>query len=126
MCSPIIVSDSCVHCSRLDVAGGVARGLTLARREHAPRALEAVRAAQAAGATTVAITSFAHSPLTEPVDRLALAGTRDVLFGHEGMASRLARLALLDAVLVSVASCDEARSQAALWVCTEMPGDHRL
>lgn len=88
--------------------------------------LEAVYAARGAGATTIAITSFARSPLTELVDHLIIAGTREVSFRLEAMASRLAHLALLDALLVSVASRDEARSQAALEVYTDMLGDHRL
>jgi len=88
--------------------------------------LEAARAARRAGATTVAITSFARSPLSELVDHVIVAGTREVSFRLEAMASRLAHLALLDALLVSVASRDEARSQAALEVYTDMLGDHRL
>jgi RpiR family transcriptional regulator, carbohydrate utilization regulator len=88
--------------------------------------LEAVRAARAAGAATIAITSFARSPLTELVDHLIVAGTREVSFRLEAMASRLAHLAVLDALLVSVAGRDEARAQAALEVYTEMLGEHRL
>jgi DNA-binding MurR/RpiR family transcriptional regulator len=88
--------------------------------------LEAVEAAGRSGAITVAITSFARSPLTDLVDHLIVAGTREVSFRLEAMASRLAHLALLDALLVSVASRDEARAQAALEAYTDMLGDHRL
>jgi RpiR family transcriptional regulator, carbohydrate utilization regulator len=88
--------------------------------------LEAVRAARSVGATTIAITSFARSPLTELVDHVIVAGTREVSFRLEAMASRLAHLALLDALLVSVASRDERRAQAALEIYTDMLGDHRL
>jgi RpiR family transcriptional regulator, carbohydrate utilization regulator len=88
--------------------------------------LDAVKAAHDSGATTAAITSFARSPLTELVDHVILAGTREVSFRLEAMASRLAHLALLDALLVSVASRDEARSQAALEIYTDMLGEHRL
>jgi RpiR family carbohydrate utilization transcriptional regulator len=88
--------------------------------------LDAVGAAKAAGATTVAITSFARSPLSELVDHLIVAGTREVSFRLEAMASRLAHLALLDALLVAVAARDEARTQAALDAYTDMLGEHRL
>lgn len=88
--------------------------------------LEAVRSARGAGATTIAITSFARSPLTDLVDHVIVAGTREVSFRLEAMASRLAHLALLDALLVSVASRDERRAQAALEIYTDMLGDHRL
>lgn len=88
--------------------------------------LEAVRAAKESGATTAAVTSFAHSPLTEIVDHVILAGTREVSFRLEAMASRLAHLALLDALLVSVATRDEARAQTALEIYSNMLSEHRL
>jgi RpiR family transcriptional regulator, carbohydrate utilization regulator len=88
--------------------------------------LEAVRAARESGATTAAVTSFARSPLTELVDHVILAGTSEVSFRLEAMASRLAHLALLDALLVSVASRDEARAQAALEIYSRMLSEHRL
>jgi RpiR family carbohydrate utilization transcriptional regulator len=88
--------------------------------------LEAVKAAHKSGATTAAITSFARSPLTELVDHVILAGTREVSFRLEAMASRLAHLALLDALLVSVAAREETRAQTALELYTDMLGEHRL
>lgn len=88
--------------------------------------LEVIRAAAGAGAATVAITSFARSPLTEVVDHVIVAGTREVSFRLEAMASRLAHLALLDALLVSVALRDEPRAEAAMEVYTDMLGEHRL
>lgn len=42
--------------------------------------LEILAAAKTSGATTVAITSFARSPLSEQVDHLIVAGTREVSF----------------------------------------------
>lgn len=88
--------------------------------------LAAASAARDAGATTVAITSFASSPLTELVDHVIVAGTRELALRLEAMASRLAHLALLDALLVAVAGRDESRSQAALELYTDVLGEHRL
>jgi RpiR family transcriptional regulator, carbohydrate utilization regulator len=88
--------------------------------------LAALAAAKEAGASTVAITSFARSPLSELVDHLIVAGTREVSFRLEAMASRLAHLALLDALLVTVAGRDEPRTRAALDTYTDMLGEHRL
>jgi RpiR family carbohydrate utilization transcriptional regulator len=88
--------------------------------------LAAASAARTAGATTVAITSFATSPLTEVVDHVIVAGTRELALRLEAMASRLAHLALLDALLVAVAGRDETRSQAALELYTDVLGEHRL
>lgn len=88
--------------------------------------LAAAGAARDAGATTLAITSFATSPLTELVDYVIVAGTRELALRLEAMASRLAHLALLDALLVAVAGRDETRSQAALELYTDVLGGHRL
>jgi RpiR family carbohydrate utilization transcriptional regulator len=88
--------------------------------------LEVVRAAQTVGATTAAVTSFARSPLTELVDHTILAGTREVSFQLEAMASRLAHLALLDALLVATAQRDPERAESALASFSDMLGEHRL
>ncbi|HMJ03972.1 MAG TPA: MurR/RpiR family transcriptional regulator [Conexibacter sp.] len=88
--------------------------------------LAAAAAARGAGATTVAITSFAVSPLTEQVDHTIVAGSRELALRLEAMASRLAHLALLDALLVAVAGRDERRSASALEHYTDVLGEHRL
>jgi DNA-binding MurR/RpiR family transcriptional regulator len=88
--------------------------------------IAAAVAARGAGATTVAITSFAVSPLTECVDHTIVAGSRELALRLEAMASRLAHLALLDALLVAVASRDEHRSASALELYTDVLGEHRL
>ncbi|HZV74276.1 MAG TPA: MurR/RpiR family transcriptional regulator [Conexibacter sp.] len=88
--------------------------------------LEVVRAAHESGASTAAITSFARSPLTELADHTILAGTREVSFQLEAMASRLAHLALLDALLVATAERDPERAEAALATFSDMLGEHRL
>ncbi len=88
--------------------------------------LAAAEAASGAGATTVAITSFAVSPLTERVDHTIVAGSRELALRLEAMASRLAHLALLDALLVAVAGRDEDRAASALGHYTDVLGEHRL
>jgi len=88
--------------------------------------LAMAKAAGEAGATTVAITSFSSSPLAELVDHMIVAGTRELALRLEAMASRLAHLALLDALLVSAADRDPDRSRAALALYTDVLGEHRL
>jgi len=88
--------------------------------------LTAAQAAGEAGATVVAITSFTTSPLTELADHVIVAGTRDLALRLEAMASRLAHLALLDALLVAVAGRDQGRSDAALELYMDVLGEHRL
>jgi RpiR family transcriptional regulator, carbohydrate utilization regulator len=86
----------------------------------------ALAAARSGGATTVAVTSHAASPLTEGADRVLLAGSREVSFRLEAMTSRLAHLAVLDALLVAVAARDDDRAQRALALYTEVLSEHRF
>jgi DNA-binding MurR/RpiR family transcriptional regulator len=88
--------------------------------------LVALRAAKAAGATTVAVTSFASSPVTELVDHVIVAGAREVAFHLEAVGSRLAHFAVLDALLVAVGLRDRGRATAAMNLYTDSLSDHRL
>jgi RpiR family transcriptional regulator, carbohydrate utilization regulator len=88
--------------------------------------LQVAEAAAATEATTVAITSFARSPLTELVDHVIVAGARELSFRTEAMASRLAHLAMLDALLVAVAAENGERAQRALQAYTDVLVEHRL
>ncbi|MFI8592437.1 MurR/RpiR family transcriptional regulator [Dietzia maris] len=64
--------------------------------------LAAVRAARTAGATIVAITSFARSPLTELCDHAIVAGSAETRIRVEAVTSRLVHLAVLDALYVLI------------------------
>lgn len=87
--------------------------------------IEVVRSANRAEATTVLITSFLHSPLADIADVVLTAGTREVSFRLEAMASRLAHLAVLDALLVAVADIDPERSRRALDCYADVISEHR-
>ena len=76
--------------------------------------LAALTAATDAGATTAAITSYSRSPLTELVDHVLVAGARSASPRVPSLTSRLAHVAVLDALLVAVALRDEPRAEAAL------------
>ena len=88
--------------------------------------LSALAAAKEAGATTVAVTSFASSPMTELVDHVIVAGAREVAFHLEAVGSRLAHVAVLDALLVAVALRDQDRATVAMNLYTDSLSDHRL
>ncbi|MQA12096.1 MAG: SIS domain-containing protein [Pseudonocardiaceae bacterium] len=81
--------------------------------------------ANSAGATTVLITSFLRSPLAELADVVLTAGTREVSFRLEAMASRLAHLAVLDALVIAVADRDPARAETALDHYADVVAEHR-
>lgn len=65
--------------------------------------LSSLRGAQEAGAKSIAITSFVRSPLSDLVDTLLVAGSREMSYRVEAMSSRIAHLCVLDALFVAVA-----------------------
>jgi DNA-binding MurR/RpiR family transcriptional regulator len=54
------------------------------------------------------------------------AGSREVSFHLEAVASRLAHLAVIDALLVAVAERNEARSRRALTLYSDVLSEHRF
>ncbi|ADB53059.1 MurR/RpiR family transcriptional regulator [Conexibacter woesei] len=88
--------------------------LAISHRGATAGTLEAVAAAADAGAATAAITSFAGSPLTGLADHVLVAGARAASPRLAALTSRLAHVAVLDALLVAVALRDERRAAAAL------------
>jgi RpiR family carbohydrate utilization transcriptional regulator len=88
--------------------------------------LASVEAAKQAGSRTILITSFLRSPLADAAEVVLTAGSREVSFHLEAVASRLAHLAVIDALLVAVAERDEARSQRALDLYADVLSEHRF
>lgn len=64
--------------------------------------LAVMRTAAQTGATTLALTSFTSSPLTDIVDHRLVAGSRETSYRIESMTSRLVHLAVLDAIHVAL------------------------
>ncbi|OLT11357.1 RpiR family transcriptional regulator [Pseudonocardia sp. CNS-139] len=87
--------------------------------------LAVTKAARLAGATTVAVTSFLDSPLTELVDHLLVAGSRETSYRIEAMTSRLVHLAVLDAIYVSIA-LRRPEAQDALAATGDVLVEHRI
>ncbi|GAA4664133.1 MurR/RpiR family transcriptional regulator [Frondihabitans cladoniiphilus] len=87
--------------------------------------LATARAAKAAGATTVALTSFSRSPLTEISDRSIVAGSAETSYRVEAMASRIVHLSVLDALFVSLSRRSES-SDAHLALTEDVLIEHRL
>ena len=121
--APADVHMQHVHARRL-AAGEVCVAVSHTGATH--ETLQAARGAAQAGATVVAITSFTRSALTELSDCVIVAGARELGLRLEAVASRLAHLAVLDALLVAVAERDPGRSQAALAIYADVLAEHRL
>ncbi|WP_445189226.1 MurR/RpiR family transcriptional regulator [Pseudonocardia sp. Cha107L01] len=88
--------------------------------------LGSVTAARAAGAATVAITSFFNSPLTELVDVALVAGSRETDFRVEAITSRIAHIAVLDALYVAVFLSNIDRARTAQQLSADILTEHRI
>ena len=88
--------------------------------------LAALTAARAAGAATIAVSSFSRSPLTKIADVVLIAGSRETNYRVEAMTSRLAHIAVLDAVYVAISLARPDRARRAQQLSTEMITEHRV
>ncbi len=76
--------------------------------------IEALRVAAARGATTVAITNFEPSPITEMAEIVLKTAARETTFRSGAMASRITQLTLIDCLFVGVAQRTYDETVAAL------------
>jgi DNA-binding MurR/RpiR family transcriptional regulator len=76
--------------------------------------IEALRLAAAGGATTIAITNFGRSPLTDHARHVLTTAARETTFRSGATASRIAQLAVIDCLFVGVAQRSYARTMDAL------------
>lgn len=84
--------------------------LTISHTGQTQETLTTTRAARDAGARTIAVSSFAHSPLAELCDVVLVAGSAETGYRLEAMTSRFIHLALIDALYVALT---EARPEQA-------------
>lgn len=88
--------------------------------------LTTVAAAKHAGATTIAITSFYRSPLTDLCGFSLVAGSAETHYRIEAMTSRFAHIAVLDALHTAVRLTNPARAQRAQDLTADALTDHRI
>ncbi|MFL6126974.1 MurR/RpiR family transcriptional regulator, partial [Actinophytocola sp.] len=74
--------------------------------------VEALRVARERGATTVALTNFPSSPISEVADHVLTTAARETTFRSGAMSSRLAQLTVIDCLFIGVAQkhLDSARN----------------
>lgn len=87
--------------------------------------MASVKAARDAGATTVAVTSFSRSPITEFTQVVLVAGGPETSFRLEAMTSRISHLSVLDALFVAVAAGTRERANVALDATADVLSQHR-
>lgn len=68
--------------------------------------VDALRLAKNAGATTICITKFGHSPITEVADIKLFVTSSEALFRSGAMASRIAQLNVID-ILFTLVACQK-------------------
>ena len=76
--------------------------------------IDALAEARSHGATTVAITNFPWSPITEVADHVLLTAARETVFRSGAMTSRIAQLTVVDCLFVTLAQRDLPRTMDAL------------
>jgi DNA-binding MurR/RpiR family transcriptional regulator len=88
--------------------------------------IEVLQQARARGATTVALTNFPRSPVTEVVDFVLTPAARETTYRSGAMASRLAQLTVIDCLFVGVAARNRTKARRALEVTAEAVQPHRV
>ncbi len=88
--------------------------------------IDVLRQARQQGATTVALTNFPRSPITEVADYVLTTAARETTYRSGATASRLAQLTVIDCLFVGVAARDRAATQRALAATAESVADRRI
>ncbi|NIH86730.1 DNA-binding MurR/RpiR family transcriptional regulator [Amycolatopsis granulosa] len=88
--------------------------------------VEALRVAREHGATTVALTNFPRSPITDVADHVLTTAARETTFRSGATASRIAQLTVIDCLFIGVAQRHMESASAALEATRDAVGGHRL
>jgi len=84
--------------------------LTISHSGSTLETLEATRLAKKAGATTIVITNYGRSPILKHADIVLNTLARETQFRTEAMTSRIAQLAIVDALIAGLALVDYTHS----------------
>lgn len=88
--------------------------LTISHSGSTLETLEATRLAKEAGAATIVITNYGRSPILKHADIVLNTLARETHFRSEAMTSRIAQLAIVDALIAGLALSDYTRSVNAI------------
>ncbi len=88
--------------------------LTISHSGSTIETLTATRLAKEAGATTIVVTNYGRSPILEHADIVLNTMARETQFRTEAMTSRIAQLAVIDALIAGLALADYDRSVATI------------
>ena len=102
--------DSHVQAITASLADEQVAVITISHSGSTVETITATRLAKEAGATTIAITNFGKSPLMMHTDIVLNTLARETQFRTEAMTSRIAQLAIVDALIACLALADYERS----------------
>lgn len=105
-----VVVDSHVQAISASLTGPDVAVLTISHSGSTHETVTATRLAKEAGAATICITNFGKSPIQAFCDVLLFTMARETSFRTEAMTSRLAQLAIIDALIACLALSDYDRS----------------
>lgn len=109
-----VVIDSHIQAISAARTGPDVAVLTISHSGATHETLTATRLAHEAGAKTIVITNYARSPIQSHADVLLHTMARETLFRTEAMASRIAQLCVIDALIAALALDDYERSTETL------------
>jgi DNA-binding MurR/RpiR family transcriptional regulator len=100
--------------------------ITISHSGSTVETLTATQLAKEAGATTIAVTNFGRSPLLAHSDIVLNTLARETQFRSEAMTSRIAQLAVIDALIACLALSDYDRSVRTLAKTFDVLGSKRI
>lgn len=109
-----VAVDSHIQAITASLAESSTAVVTISHSGSTVETLTATRLAKEAGATTIAITNFGKSPLLAYTDIVLNTLARETQFRTEAMTSRIAQLAIVDALIACLALADYDRSVATI------------
>src|SRR5262249_24327416 len=98
-----VVIDSHVQAISASLTGPHVATITVSHSGSTHETVTATRLAKAAGAHTICITNYGKSPLLAYADDVLHTMARDTQFRTEAMTSRIAQLAIVDALIACLA-----------------------
>lgn len=101
-----VVIDSHIQAISASRTGPNVAVLTISHTGATHETLTATKLAHEAGAKTIVITNYARSPIQAHADILLYTMARETRFRTEAMASRIAQLCVIDALIAALALAD--------------------
>ena len=118
--------DSHVQAITASLCSPEAAVITISHSGSTIETLTATRLAKEAGATTIVVTNFGKSPILAHADIVLNTLARETQFRTEAMTSRIAQLAVIDALIAGLALADHDRSTATIAKTFEVLSSKRV